>query len=160
MGRPRALPENARKNPHGHGQRPRRGGARVDRRLPSNIVVDRDYAILGVIDWEGACTVPWELVAFPHFLETVPRAMDAAWNYDAAGVPVDADTRRLWRERAEYADMVVRCEGVQGRDDGLSVALRDAAGQALAYAVEVFHEPGKLGFYDRLLAPFERGEGQ
>lgn len=31
----------------------------------SNIVIDKRYNIIGIIDWEGACTLPWELVDFP-----------------------------------------------------------------------------------------------
>jgi hypothetical protein len=27
--------------------------------------MDRNFPVLGVIDWEGASTVPWELVEIP-----------------------------------------------------------------------------------------------
>jgi hypothetical protein len=35
------------------------------------IIVDSDYKIIGVVDWESASTVPWELVGFPLYLEAV-----------------------------------------------------------------------------------------
>ena len=36
--------------------------------LYSNIIVDESSDVTGIIDWEGACTVPYELIAFPGFL--------------------------------------------------------------------------------------------
>lgn len=32
----------------------------------NNIVVDDDYNVLGVIDWEHACSVPWERIGGPQ----------------------------------------------------------------------------------------------
>jgi len=43
-----------------------------DDSLHSNIIVDKNFSVAGIIDWEGACTVPWELVAFPEFLQAIP----------------------------------------------------------------------------------------
>ncbi|KAJ5158617.1 uncharacterized protein N7500_008268 [Penicillium coprophilum] len=41
--------------------------------LHSNIMVDENsFNVTGIIDWEGACTVPWELIAFPDFLTAMP----------------------------------------------------------------------------------------
>lgn len=54
------------------------------------------------IDWEGACTIPWELVEFPLFLETLRFPMDASWNYDENRQPLNEVTRRRWQERKEY----------------------------------------------------------
>ncbi|CZR66037.1 uncharacterized protein PAC_15938 [Phialocephala subalpina] len=102
--------------------------------LHSNIIVDRRYRILGIIDWEGACTVPWELVEFPLFLSTVPFPMDASWNYDENREPLDKDTRQTWRERKEYIERVARFEAAEGVDDKLSATLNDQNFQNLAYA--------------------------
>ncbi|MBE3046700.1 phosphotransferase [Candidatus Bathyarchaeota archaeon] len=45
--------------------------------LHSNIIVDEESsAVTGIIDWEGAYTVPWELVAFPEFLQAMPPTFD------------------------------------------------------------------------------------
>ncbi|CZT01770.1 uncharacterized protein RCO7_01963 [Rhynchosporium graminicola] len=124
--------------------------------LHSNIIVNDRYRILGVIDWEGACTVPWELVEFPLFLSTVPLPMDAPWNYDQDGEPLDEDTRQTWRERKEYIERAVRFEIIEGIDDRLSATLNDQTLQNLAYAMRVYSEIGKLGFYHKVMEPFEK----
>lgn len=57
-----------------------------DNLLHSDILVDEDtFSVTGIIDWEGACTVPWELVAFPEFLEAVPVAFDLLEKCDPEG---------------------------------------------------------------------------
>lgn len=123
--------------------------------LHSNIIIDESYRVLGVIDWEGACTVPWELVEFPLFLETVPFPMDAACNYDENGQPLNEDTRRRWQERKEYVKKVASAEVSKQMDNMLSTSLDHHGVQNLAYAVRVYLDPGKLGFYDRVLETFE-----
>ncbi|KFY68165.1 hypothetical protein V498_10727 [Pseudogymnoascus sp. VKM F-4517 (FW-2822)] len=122
--------------------------------LHSNIIVDESYSVLGVIDWEGACTLPWELLEFPLFLETVPFPMDAAWNYDEDGQPLNEATRRRWQERKEYVDKVASAEVSKQIDNKLSTILDNQDVQNLAYAVRVYHDPGKLGFYDKVLEIF------
>lgn len=121
----------------------------------SNIIVDQRYNILGVIDWEGACTLPWELVDFPLFLETVPVPMDAPWNYDENGQPLDKGTMLRWQERREYVWMVARAETAELADSKLSETLADEKSQNLAYALRAYLNPGKLGFYMEVL-----GEGK
>ena len=121
----------------------------------SNIVVDEKFNLLGVIDWQGACTVPWELVEFPLFLNTVPRALDAAFNYDQQGQPRDPDTKLRWKARADYAQIVQEIETSSKRDTTLSQILSDVDVQGLAHAIKVYHDPGKLGFYDKILEPFD-----
>jgi hypothetical protein len=123
--------------------------------LHSNIIVDESYSVLGVIDWEGACTIPWELVEFPRFLETVPFPMDASWNYDDNGQPLNEDTRRRWQERKEYVEKVDSAEVSKQIDNKLSVTLDNHDVQNLAYAVRVYIDPGKLGLYDKVLETFE-----
>ena len=121
----------------------------------SNIVVDEKFNLLGVIDWQGACTVPWELVEFPLFLNTVPRALDAAFNYYQQGQPRDPDTKLRWKARADYAQIVQEIETSSKRDTTLSQILSDVDVQGLAHAIKVYHDPGKLGFYDKILEPFD-----
>ena len=120
----------------------------------SNVIVDDKFTVLALIDWQGACTVPWELVEFPLFLSTVPRAMDAAFNYDQNGQPKHADVRLRWKERAEYVQMVKAAETAMKKDAVLSRTLGNADVQGLAHAIKVYTEPGKLGFYDKILDPF------
>jgi len=121
----------------------------------SNIVVDHRYRILGIIDWEGACTVPWELMEFPLFLETVPSSMDASWNYDENGQPLDEGTKQRWEERKEYVQRVARFEAIEKIDGKLSATLNNQHFQSLAYAMRVYLEPGKLGFYHKVIEPFD-----
>lgn len=57
----------------------------------NNIIVDNQYKILGIIDWENAFAGPWEVFAdFPLHLSTTPAVMDAPWNYNEDGSPKDA----------------------------------------------------------------------
>ncbi|GAB0137239.1 hypothetical protein EsDP_00005515 [Epichloe bromicola] len=117
----------------------------------SNIVVDSNYTIQGVIDWEGACTMPWELVEPPLFLETVPQELDAPYNYDENGVPVDQDTRQRWDDRRQYEKLVAEMELETQGDNMLSSTLSNRRHQKLAYAMRVYTNPGKLLFYDRVM---------
>ena len=56
--------------------------------LHSNIMVDENsFDITGIIDWEGACTVPWELIAFPEFLQAMPASFDLLSNTTEMGNP-------------------------------------------------------------------------
>lgn len=117
----------------------------------SNNVVDSEYTIQGVIDWEGACTMPWELVEPPLFLETVPPELDAPYNYDENGVPVDQDTRQRWDDRRQYEKLVAEMELETQGDNMLSSTLSNRRHQKLAYAMRVYTNPGKLLFYDRVI---------
>ncbi|KAK3896563.1 hypothetical protein C8A05DRAFT_48433 [Staphylotrichum tortipilum] len=113
--------------------------------LYSNIMVDEsDFsvtALTGIIVWERACTMPWELVGFPEFLQVMLRAFDLPGKYDEQGQPVGKELRETWRERGEYVDMV----------------LGNSRCQALAYAYGAYMSVGKLGFYDRVVEELERG---
>jgi hypothetical protein len=89
------------------------------------------------------------------FLETVPFPMDASWNCDDAGEPLDECTKRKWRERKEYAERVARFEVSEQMDDKLSTTLDNCDFRNLAYAMRVYLDPGKLGLYHKVLEPFE-----
>ncbi|KAJ0161031.1 hypothetical protein CTA2_6906 [Colletotrichum tanaceti] len=126
--------------------------------LHSNIMVDEaSFDVTGVIDWEGACTVPWELVAFPEFLQAMPASFDLPQHYGRDGQPLDQDTRERWRERREYVEMVKSAERDGGGDDLLSAHLGSDRSQALAYSYGAFTSTGKLGFYDRVVEEMEKG---
>ncbi|OAT13807.1 hypothetical protein BDBG_08936 [Blastomyces gilchristii SLH14081] len=120
----------------------------------SNVIVEGDYNILSVIDWENACTVPWELMAFPLFLTIIPPPMDAPWNYDSNGLPKDQDVRQLWEEREDYVRMVQYAEEKQNVDNSLSTTLASQDIQSLASAVKLYLEPGKIGLYCKVLDCF------
>ncbi|RDA90276.1 hypothetical protein CP533_1502 [Ophiocordyceps camponoti-saundersi (nom. inval.)] len=117
----------------------------------SNIIVDSEYHIQAVIDWEGACTMPWELVEQPLFLETVPPELDAPFNYDENGLPIDEETRQAWDDRRQYEKFVAEMEVETQGDDMLSSTLSNRRHQKLAYAMRVYTDPGKLLFYDRVV---------
>ncbi|KAK6224843.1 hypothetical protein QIS74_03170 [Colletotrichum tabaci] len=121
--------------------------------LHSNIMVDEaSFNVTGVIDWEDACTVPWELVAFPEFLQAMPPSFDLPQHYGRDGQPLGGDARERWRERREYVEMVKSAERDGGGDDDLlSAHLGSDRSQALAYSYGAFTSTGKLGFYDRVM---------
>ncbi len=120
----------------------------------SNVIIDPDYNILAVIDWENACTFPWELVEFPQFLSSVPQPMDAPWNYHDNGDPKDEDIKQRWLERREYIDSVKQAEQACSFDNRLSTILSDRRLQDLASAIKLYLDSGKYGFYNKVLDQF------
>ncbi|KAK1572702.1 uncharacterized protein LY79DRAFT_569787 [Colletotrichum navitas] len=122
--------------------------------LHSNIMVDEaSFNVTGIIDWEGACTVPWELVTYPGFVQAMPRSFDLPQHYDENGHPLEESVRERWRERRDYVEMV---EAVEGEDKMLSTSLSSNFNQAFAYSYGAFTN-GKLGFYDRVIMELEKG---
>lgn len=122
--------------------------------LHSNIIIDGNYKILSIIDWEHAGTVPWEVVEFPLFLYTVPPPMDLPSKYDSDGNPLDEGVRLQWEERNGYVRSVREAEGRLGCDKNLSGMLALRSSQNLATALKLYVDPGKLGFYCRVLDEF------
>lgn len=116
----------------------------------NNIVVDDHYNILGLIDWENACSMPWESVYFPLTLSVVPRPMVPAWMYED-GVPKNEKIRVRIDERRDYVDAVCRVERREGLSCLLSATLGDQAGQELAYAMKLYIHDGKFGRYCKVL---------
>jgi hypothetical protein len=49
--------------------------------------------------------------------------MDASWNYDENGQPLNEDTRRKWQERKEYVEKVPSAEVSKQIDNKLSTTL-------------------------------------
>ena len=126
--------------------------------LHSNIMVDENsFDVTGIIDWEGACTVPWELIAFPEFLQAMPASFDLPQKYDRDGQPLDEEVRRTWRERQEYVEMV---RSAELQDNLLSTCLGSRRSQALAYAYGAFTSIGNLGLYDGVVEELEKKESQ
>jgi hypothetical protein len=116
-------------------------------------MVDEDsFDVTGIIDWEGACTVPWELIAFPDFLTAMPVSFDLPDKYDQDGQPLDEELRERWREREAYIEMV---KSVELQDSLLSTCLSSKRSQAIAYSYGAYTCIGKLGFYDRVIEELE-----
>jgi hypothetical protein len=59
------------------------------------------------------------------------------------------------KERVEYVEMVKVAEPAKKGDAALSKMLGNADAQGLAHAIKVYHDPGKLGFYDKILELFK-----
>ncbi|KAK2051006.1 hypothetical protein LY76DRAFT_557687 [Colletotrichum caudatum] len=122
--------------------------------LHSNIMVDEaSFNVTGIIDWEGACTVPWGLVTYPEFIQVMPRAFDLPQHYDQDGYPLKESVREKRCEQRDYVEMV---KSVEGEDNLLSTSLSNNLNQALAYSYGAF-TTGKLGFYDRVVTELKKG---
>ncbi|OTA87036.1 hypothetical protein M434DRAFT_375989 [Hypoxylon sp. CO27-5] len=119
-----------------------------------NVVVTESFNVLGVIDWEGAYTVPWELIDFPCFLSTVPRLLNPPDQYNEAGQSLDPDDIGRWADEKLYVEMVQEAEQKAQMDCMLSQTLGDRDTQDLAGIVHLF-ALGKMGLYGRALDYFE-----
>lgn len=120
--------------------------------MHSNIVIDDQHNMLGIIDWEGACTLPWELVEYPLFLSTTPRVFSMPDRYDGMGEPIDTETKQCWQDRKSYLGFVELSERTDHR---LSENLADTKRQDLACVIRLFSQ-GKLGFYNRVLDQYSQ----
>ncbi|SPQ26006.1 06ecb864-72aa-450f-b88f-6fcf323cebfd [Thermothielavioides terrestris] len=110
----------------------------------SNIIIDADYNILSVIDWENSLVGPWELVEFNKELSVVPAVMDGpVFSKSAQGIAMQSS-------RAEYIKLVQQAEERGQHDTTLSTILSDERVQAFAHAFWLYGE-GRIGFYDRVL---------
>ena len=116
----------------------------------NNIVVDDDYSVLGVIDWEHACSVPWERIHFPWTLTVLPAPM-VPDSYDEDGRPIDPSTRTTLGEQKGYISTVQETEQTKGLSPELSTTLANQASQDLAYAMKLYTEDGVCGQYTNIL---------
>lgn len=118
----------------------------------NNIIVNDNYELLSVIDWEGAITAPWEHFAtFPLILQSVPAPMNPPSNYDEYGIPKDEGDRMKLVDQKAYIDYVAQAELEQGLTDRiLSRALETESKACLGVAMRLF-EDGKHGYYCDLL---------
>ncbi|KZL76510.1 protein kinase-like domain protein [Colletotrichum tofieldiae] len=120
----------------------------------SNVIVTKDYGVLGVIDWENSYAVPWELINAPWFLNTVPRLLNRPDQYDNAGRPLAKDEAGQWADEEAYADLVREAELDARTDHKLSQILSNRNSRAMAAIIHLFSQ-GKMGFYGRVLDYFE-----
>ena len=116
-----------------------------------NVVVDDDYKVLGVIDWEFAHSGPWETVHFPSCYMPTPAPMGPTEWYDDDGMPKDPDLKEAFREMDEYVDAVRKVERSKDLPPTLSAVLSDRAGQDLALAMKLYTDDGKHGYYSNIL---------
>ncbi|KAF2816794.1 uncharacterized protein BDZ99DRAFT_504780 [Mytilinidion resinicola] len=118
----------------------------------NNIIMDDNFRVLGVVDWEMAYAAPWEVFGdYPLFVGGIPRAMDAPWVWDEQGNPLDERSKLCAKHEKQYLAAVIRAEEKRGLTlenhmHLLSAALQDTKRHALAKAMWLF-EGGKQGFY-------------
>ena len=74
----------------------------------NNIVVDDNWELLGVIDWEHAWSAPWEVVDFPVLLRLMPKVIDAAWCYNENGEPVQESAKIKFQDPKDYVNYIDR----------------------------------------------------
>ena len=119
----------------------------------NNAVVDDNYRIIGLIDWEMAFAAPWEIAGdFPLTLSTVPPPMDAPWNYDEVGKPRDPILAQKFANQKDYIANIKDAEdarSVTGLPRLLN-ALQDSYKQHLITAMRLYRS-GKVGFYSNLV---------
>ena len=114
-----------------------------------NVVVDDNYKVLGVIEWEYAQSGPWEMVHFPTCFMPAPVPMGPSEWSDDAGTP---DWLKVsFREMEGYVDVVRQAERAKNLSPTLSAVLSDPAGRDLAYAMRLYTVDGKHGYYARIL---------
>ncbi|KAF5017914.1 hypothetical protein F66182_10130 [Fusarium sp. NRRL 66182] len=120
----------------------------------NNVIVDDDYRVLGVIDWEGAFAGPWEIFGdFPLSISTVPPAMDAPWGYNEDGSPISVEVAQKVADQKDYVTAVKEEENRIGQSHRLSEALQNAERQQLATAMRLFRD-GKVGWYSKVVCKF------
>lgn len=120
----------------------------------NNVIVDDDYNILGVIDWETAFAGPWEIFGdFPLSFSTVPPAMDVPWEYNDDGSPKNAELAQKFADQRDYVAAVKEEEYRSGGTHRLSEALQDSRRRQLATAMRLFQN-GKVGWYCKVTDKF------
>ncbi|TDZ15457.1 hypothetical protein Cob_v011643 [Colletotrichum orbiculare MAFF 240422] len=120
----------------------------------NNIIVDDEYRVLGLIDWEASFSAPWEIFAdFPLTLSMVPPAIDVPWNYNEQGDPVTDELKQQLADQKTYVAAVKEAEDSKGTGNLLSEALNDCKRQQLATAMRLYQR-GKVGWYSKLTDEF------
>lgn len=122
----------------------------------NNTVVDDNYGILGVIDWEFAFAAPWEIFsAFPLGLTATPLKMDLPSLYDADGNPEDEELVERFRDRENYLLAVKQEEERLDLDKEflLSEVLGDTKREAVISAMRLYGI-GKPGWYMKVVEDF------
>lgn len=114
------------------------------------VVVDDDYKVLEVIDWESAHSGQLEIIHFPtRFIPSPSPMVPSDW-YDDDGIPVRQGLKEGLEEVKKYIDVVQRVERAQGLSPTLSAVLGDWAGQDLAHALHLDVED-VYGHYSTIL---------
>lgn len=115
----------------------------------NNIIVDDEWNILGVIDWEYAIAAPWEMVSENMTVRHMSRTIWPMY-YTDTGAPRD-DARVNLGHQAYLLACVKKWENELGLTDTLSRVMSSEKMVDLAYAFKSYEEYRKPGFYLRML---------
>lgn len=121
----------------------------------NNIIVDTEYNMLGVIDFENMIVAPWTMVEFPLTVRATPVPMDLPSNYSSDGFPKVDDLKANHIDREKYLQEVVGAERRLGVPPKLSEVLSTGHFRDVAAAMKLFAVDGKTGWYSRVLDSFE-----
>ncbi|OAL56704.1 hypothetical protein IQ07DRAFT_674857 [Pyrenochaeta sp. DS3sAY3a] len=113
----------------------------------SNVLVDSECRIKGVIDWENAIVGPWELVEFIKDLSIVPPVMDGPFYREKRS------DQEITAERRRYIQAIKEGERARQLDSKLSETLENRHTQNLAHAIWLYSE-GRIGYYSRIFDSF------
>jgi hypothetical protein len=113
----------------------------------SNVLVDSEYRVQGVIDWENAITAPWEMVEFMKDLSIIPPMMDGPLYHEDSH-------REVFADRMKYIEVVKKTEHGLHLDSKLSTTFENWNTQNLASAIWLYPD-GRIGFYSSVLESFE-----
>lgn len=108
------------------------------------MIIDEQYNLLVVIDWEDAFVAPWEMVELAKELSIVPPMMDGPLYHETEA------KHQQKAERREYIELARQAETTRGLENRLSTTLADSDVQNLAHAMWLF-EGGRIGLYDRVV---------
>lgn len=116
----------------------------------NNTIVNDEFKILGLIDWEFAFAAPWELFSdYPLTFSTFPPLMDAPWNHDSDGSPVDPELCRKVQDQVSYLEAIKELECRAHAGNLLSTALANGKLRQIATCMRLYQE-GKVGFYSKI----------
>ena len=113
--------------------------------------MDDIYNILGVIDWEDASTVPWEIIDYPMTFGWLPVALLGPGLYKENGELKYGGRDLQFAKREGYVKAVREMELETGVPPVLSDVLADVAGQDLAATLRRWNVDRAPGFYTNVL---------
>lgn len=98
----------------------------------SSMIVNHQFNVIAVIDWECIYTLPWELVPFPGFICAMPPEFATPKPCGEQGTPLSKEERQRREDRKFYINMLKMAEN---EDNLLPRQLADRKSSALAYSL-------------------------
>lgn len=117
-----------------------------------NIIVSKTLDVLGVIDWDRAYAMPWELIDFPSiFWTTTSHLISPELN---PGQPANPGEAKGIADMMLYVSMLRDAEREAHTDHRLSDVLGDTEAHELGGIIHSFRS-GKIGTYGRAMDYYE-----